>query len=331
VAVARYRADVPDLVIRPYEDADEGPVLDLLAASLGKSVDDRYRRFFQWKHFENPVGRSFMWVAEVESTLAGFRAFLRWRFVDRGGEPVEAVRAVDTATRPELRGMGVFRDLTLHGLDEVKSRGIAFVFNTPNDQSRPGYVKMGWEVIGRIPVQVRPRTPLSVWKMVGSRTAAGLWSLPTEVGADPCETLTDDVVAGLVGQSGGRPPAGRQLTTDRSGAFLRWRYGGFGPVGSRVVGDAALAILRFRGRGGAVECTVGEVLGTDRSDASRAVRSAMRRADATYALAGVGGVCGGRLPGFIATDRLGPLMTWRSVTRASAPELSLALGDVELF
>jgi GNAT superfamily N-acetyltransferase len=326
--VARYRAGVPDLAIRPYEDADEGPVLDLLAASLGKTVDDRYRRFFRWKHLENPFGPSFMWVAEIDGSIAGFRSFLRWRFVQHGGEPIEAVRAVDTATRPDLRGQGVFRELTLHGLDEVRSRGVAFVFNTPNDQSRPGYIKMGWEVIGRIPVQVRPRTPLSVWKMAGSRTAADLWSLPTEVGSDPCETLTDDVVAGLVGQSGGWPPAGRRLATDRSGAFLRWRYGGFGPVGSRVVmGDAALAILRFRGRGDAVECTVGDLLG-DRREASRAVRSSMGHGGATYALAGMGG---GRLPGFITTDRLGPVMTWRSVGGTSAPELSLALGDVELF
>ncbi len=71
------------------------------------------------------------------------------------GEVLRAVRAVDTATDPDYQGQGLFTALTMHGLDEVRADGVDFVFNTPNDQSRPGYLKMGWQTVGELPVAVR--------------------------------------------------------------------------------------------------------------------------------------------------------------------------------
>src|SRR5690606_16791222 len=119
----------------------------------------------------------FMWVGEIEGQLAGFRAFLRWRFIAPDGSRVDAVRAVDTATHPDFQGRGTFRALTLHALDEMNAAGIQFVFNTPNDNSRPGYVKMGWSIEGRVPVKVRPRSLGALWRMTRAKTAAGNWSL----------------------------------------------------------------------------------------------------------------------------------------------------------
>ena len=83
-----------------------------------------------------------------------FRVLMRWEFVEHG-RVVHAVRAVDTATHPDYQGRGIFTRLTLHALDELRHE-IDFVFNTPNDQSRPGYLKMGWQVVGRLPTAVRP-------------------------------------------------------------------------------------------------------------------------------------------------------------------------------
>jgi GNAT superfamily N-acetyltransferase len=314
---------MPALAIRPYEDADEDAVLALLAASLGKTVDDRYRAFFRWKHLENPFGRSFMWVAEVEGSLAGFRSFLRWRFIDPGGEPVEAVRAVDTATSPDFRGMGIFRELTMHGLAEMQAPGIDFVFNTPNDQSRPGYLKMGWAVEGRVPMQVRPRSTMSLLRMARARTAAGTWSLPTTVGV-PVEDLAEDVLGSA------QRAVHDGLATDRSSRFLRWRYGGHRDVASRAVpaGDA-MVLVRFRQRGPAVECTVGDVLGEpDLRTVGRTVVAAMRSGGCDYAIASATSPVGGMLK----VRGLGPIQTRRAVAeRPNVLPLCLALGDVELF
>jgi len=321
-STARYGARVSDLAIRPYEDVDEDQVLALLSASLGKTVDDRYRGFFRWKHLENPFGRSFMWVGELDGRIVGFRSFLRWRFVDPGGEPVEAVRAVDTATHPDAQGMGIFRTLTLHGLEEMRPAGISFVFNTPNDQSRPGYLKMGWRIEGRVPVQVRPRSLAALWRVARARTAAEPWSLPTDVGVG-----IGDLPSGLVTTP---PRGGDRLATHRTAEFLRWRYDDCPAVASRAIltGSGAM-VVRFRARGPAVECTVGDVLG---SAPRRALGSALRRAmgvgGADYALAAAGADISAMVP----VRRLGPMQTRRDLSPGGAGlPLALTLGDVELL
>ena len=73
---------------------------------------------------------------------------MRWEF-QRGDEVFRCVRAVDTATHPDYQGRGLFTRLTKAALPELVADGVKFVFNTPNDQSRPGYLKMGWQAVGR--------------------------------------------------------------------------------------------------------------------------------------------------------------------------------------
>ena len=74
--------------------------------------------------------------------LIGVRLFLPWRF--RQGQSVyRALRPCDTVTVPRARGMGVFRSLTETAMNAVGD-DIDFYFNTPNRQSRPGYLKMGY-------------------------------------------------------------------------------------------------------------------------------------------------------------------------------------------
>jgi GNAT superfamily N-acetyltransferase len=321
--VAGYRAlAVPDIEIRPYDDhADEAAVLELLAVSLGKRLDERYRAFFRWKHHENPFGGSFMWVAEQEGSVVGFRAFMRWRFVDPGGDVVEAVRAVDTATHPDAQGRGIFRRLTLHGLDEMRAEGIAFVFNTPNDQSRPGYLKMGWHVEAQVPMKVRPRSVTALWRMAQARTAAEAESLPVELG----EPVAAHV--GWVRQQ--RPePDRRSLVTDRTEAFVRWRYDGPGVSSRALPVPAGAVVVRFRRRGAAVECTVADVLGSPApAAAAAAVGAAMRAARADYAIAAA------RTPvsRMVTAPRLGPIQTRREVSAPVDLPLALTLGDIELF
>ncbi len=60
--------------------------------------------------------------------------------------------------------------------------GVDVVFNTPNDQSRPGYLKMGWSEVGRVPVAVRLRSALSARRVAGAlRDDAADW-LDAELG-----------------------------------------------------------------------------------------------------------------------------------------------------
>lgn len=325
-----------ELSIRPFEERDRDSVLGLLAASLGWADDAHHAEFFHWKHEANPFGHSFAWVADdLGAGVVGFRTFLRWRFVTPGGAEVEAVRAVDTATAPSHRGAGIFSRLTRHGLDEVEAAGIDVVFNTPNDQSRPGYLKLGWQEVGRLPVQLRPRSLASLPRVLRSRVPAELWSSPSSAGIPAEEALGDDDALSALLDS---QPAPVGWTTQRSVEFLRWRYTGFPALGYRALlaGPTAadgLVVFRLRRRGAGTECALVEVLapGADRRVAGRLAVAALRASGADHAI-GIGG--DRRWPGFVRTARLGPILTSRTVRATPPSEVrswSLVLGDVELF
>jgi GNAT superfamily N-acetyltransferase len=320
-----------ELQIRGYRDNDEPAVLELLQASLGWVPDDQYRRFFVWKHHANPFGRSPAWVALDGERIAGFRIFLRWEF-DHGGAIVRAVRAVDTATHPDYQGRGIFSKLTRNALEELREDGVAFVFNTPNDQSRPGYLKMGWKPVTRLPVYFRPRSLAALLAVARARVPADKWSLPTDAGRSAPEVLSDHVaIERLVRASD--PHDG--LRTRRSAEFLDWRYG-FGPLAYRVMlaGERladGFAVFRLRRRGPAVEAALCDMIGPEPSRATmaRLLRSILRESGADYVIRiGGAGATSFPLPG------QGPTLVWRSVAELVMPpaaEWRLGLGDIELF
>ena len=139
-----------DLTIRVATAADREAIVGLCRASLGWAEGDPNEAFFAWKHDQNAFGASPAWVAVApDGSLAGVRVFLRWQFDTPSEGTISAVRAVDTATHPDWQGKGIFTRLTLGALDELRDDGLDVVFNTPNDQSRPGYLKMGWSEVGQ--------------------------------------------------------------------------------------------------------------------------------------------------------------------------------------
>jgi GNAT superfamily N-acetyltransferase len=327
---------VTDLEIRPATAADRAAIVALLATSLGRDPGDpRYDALFAWKHETNVFGPSPMWVACDGDRLAGFRTLMRWRF-ERDGRLVDAVRAVDTATHPDYQGHGIFTRLTLHALDALREEGVAFVFNTPNDQSRPGYLKMQWRVVGRVPVAVRPRTPAALVRMARSRTAADRWSAPCDAG-EPASAVvgrTDELRALLASQ-----PSSRGLRTARSPEFLAWRYGGDLLPYRCVVApggvDEGVAFFRRRARGPARETVVADVIvrGGDHRAARALARRTARDAGGEYAIrvAEPGAPVTG---GFVRLPRQGPILTWRDVCETGMPPLrdwDVSLGDIELF
>ena len=324
-----------ELEIRELDrDRDGDAVLGLLSSSLGWVPDELHRSFFEWKHEQNPFGRSRAWVAVDRDTVAGFRTFLRWRFT-RAGESLAAVRAVDTATDPRYRGQGLFTLLTRHALEELASEGVAFVFNTPNDQSLPGYLKMGWRTVGRLPAQARPRSLLAATRTLRARAPADLWSEPSAAGEPALDVLCDDdAVTRLLS----RRDDADGVRTDATAEFLRWRYG-FAPLQYRAIratddpGDG-FAIFRVRRRGEAREAALCDVLTPDgdRQVAAQLMRRVARESGADHTVA----LHTGARPraGYVPLPRQGPVLVHRSVRDQTSLPLdswSLTLGDIELF
>jgi GNAT superfamily N-acetyltransferase len=209
--------------------ADEPAVLELLRASMpGDARRWSNAAVWRWKHVHNPFGRSLVLVARDDATgkITGLRAFMAWQYLV-GGAPTLAYRPVDTATDPSCRRMGIFARLTTQALERARAQGAGLMFNTPNQMSVGGYLKMGWTLVTRSRTTVKicsyPRFAL---KYSGSRLFRR--------GAAEASTSSDD---GSVRRFLSDEPAVRSLiaadaawkrdriVTDRSVAYLAWRFG----------------------------------------------------------------------------------------------------------
>lgn len=315
------------LDIRRATVDDRPAITALLRRSLAVGDDPRYDRFLEWKHHENPFGASFEWVALDGSTIVGYRSFLRWQFV--AGDAVwPAVRAVDTATHTDHRNRGVFTAMTMHAIDELRDDGVAWIFNTPNRLSEPGYLKMGWSVLGTVPVSLSVRNPLALRHLRRTRVPSELWSEPV----DGFESVTE-FLARVPETLGEARREGVRWTTNRTPDFLRWRYG-LDDLHYRVLPAGRGGIVfRVRRRGSIREAVVVDHLANEAGAgaphvARRDVHRILRATKADIA------VVAGALRTPRALSIRGPRLTWRPVTDERIPtidQLALRGGDVELF
>ncbi|HEY7107405.1 MAG TPA: GNAT family N-acetyltransferase [Acidimicrobiia bacterium] len=325
-----------DLVVRRASIDDFPGIVELARRALGWSDDDA--AFLSWKHLDNPYGVSPMWVALDGARIAGFRTFMRWEFRFPGGDVVRAVRAVDTATDPDYQGRGIFTRLTLQGIDELAAEGVKLVFNTPNDKSLPGYLKMGWAELGRLPAAVMP-TRLRFFRVLHTaRTAAGRWPVPTELGDAAPDAFADRAVLDAVGDLLATQPAAQGIVTRRTPELFAWRYG-FPPLGYRVLAlptglADGFAVIRRRQRGDAIECVLCDTVvpGGDERLAGRLVRDIRARAECDYIIR----LDHRRLATgpFVRLPRIGPVLACRPLDGSPPPALErwqLSMGDVELF
>lgn len=341
------RAGVSNLVVRPYSNDDRDRVLELLVASLGAGPGGtRSAEFFAWKHLDNPYGRSFMLVGEMDGQIAGFRSFMRWRFRCRE-RTLRAVRAVDTATHPDHQGRGVFSRLTLAALDELRTES-SVVFNTPNDRSLPGYLRMGWTSAGKVPAAVRVKRPLRFLRGVRKvKDESGHSKLPL-VEASPASTVLEHTaqVSRLLNAGDESDP--QRWSTVHDAEFLRWRYGGAPLLDYRVVSEQAegelegAAIFRIRSRGPLVEAAVADVIVAkdDLATARRLLRRVAACAPVDHLICSfpthTTAARAAALCGFVRTGE-GPTLVVNPLAAALTPDPStlsswaLTLGDLEVL
>lgn len=245
-----------------YEDLDE--VLEVLRLSLGETqLLQRTKELFTWKHLDNPFGESILLVAEHSGAIVAMRALMRWVLQTPGGSELNCLRPVDTATHPDFRRRGLFRRLTMEALEQARSEGVHVVFNTPNQESRPGYLKMGWQDVGDVKVMVKPNLSRLI-----------------RDDRDEADIAVDHVaLSGL--ELVERPSQG--LRTRRTTEYGLWRFGSH-PRASyhRYVAGDSSAIVRAGTRKGRTELVISEVTG---GDPKAAIATALRGSRAQYAVA----------------------------------------------
>ena len=196
--------------IREASENDIPEIVKVLKASLGEDQIELSEKVWRYKHIDNPFGNSIVLIAIEDEKIIGVRAFMRWEWQYESNK-YSALRAVDTATHPQHQGKGIFKKLTLKAVDLAKLNNDNFIFNTPNDQSRPGYLKMGWKQVGKIYVGLKPS--LSFLKPKKSQQA---YSIEKNISQTEIEVLCTDWNKMLEAKSG--------LFTPKSAEMLKWRY-----------------------------------------------------------------------------------------------------------
>lgn len=336
---------VEGLELRPGTDADISAVIELMRSALGEGKIPRTREFFLWKHRENPFGASPMWVAEKDGRLVGARLFLRWKW-QCGAGSANAVRAVDTSTHPDFQGAGIFKRLTLGLAEEMKTQGVGFVYNTPNEKSRPGYIKMGWVAAGRVPLWFRPRHPLrAALKLLERRNGSQDEDAEFKDGANS-ESLERLLVA--LGPTWIHHSTAHRYRTPVDTTYLRWRYQRCPAFryDAASVDPRAFVIYRERMRAGLSELTLCDLFFERTPAGARsalaALRQALQRTSADYAAIALhpdpAEAALLTLAGFLPAPNTGPILTIRELAGwQSLPDprrlrnWQASIGDLELF
>jgi predicted N-acetyltransferase YhbS len=200
------------MIIREASVKDTPEIVNVLRASLGETKLPKSEKIWKYKHFDNPFGKSLVLVAEENGMIIGVRAFMKWQW-QLNGKSFFAFRAVDTATHPNHQGKGIFKKLTLRAIEVSKEKGHHFIFNTPNEQSLPGYLKMGWKDVSKLPIQLIPVNPI---RWIKSKN--GNWDYNFDI-----EQREENLLNLLQNYSSIQIPRNK-LFTSKSVDYLKWRY-----------------------------------------------------------------------------------------------------------
>jgi GNAT superfamily N-acetyltransferase len=141
------------LVIRSYRAADAVGVRSVMAASYGPNTTPA--PIFDWWHFGCPVGVSGFQVAEEKGKIVGLQPMELLPYESAGRRLTGAV-LTGVVVHPEFRRRGLFSSLVQACEKEAWRRGADFVTAMPNERSRPGFLKLGCQDLGRRRLLVLP-------------------------------------------------------------------------------------------------------------------------------------------------------------------------------
>lgn len=119
---------------------DDKFIEDFIKVSDSVFKNNFSREFFDKKYTNNIYGESVVVVVYIDGVPSAARAL--WRN-DVDGK--EAYQPGGTCVLEACRGKGVFTEMTKRSTALLPKD--ALIYNFPNDNSFPGYIKMGWRLI----------------------------------------------------------------------------------------------------------------------------------------------------------------------------------------
>jgi predicted N-acetyltransferase YhbS len=310
--------------IREATELDIPEILEVLKASLGETSSKKTEEVWRYKHVDNPFGKSLVLLAVDHDSIIGVRALMKWKW-QLGNQVFSTLRAVDTATHPEHQGKGVFKKLTLRAIEITKEQGGDFIFNTPNTQSLPGYLKMGWVEVDKLKIQVKIANPLYWFDNKADKSYR------------VNNSFLKDQLANLIAKYNTLKVEEDKLCTLKSPEYLLWRYENNPLQKYEVISDQDFYLAGYiKEHTYLKELRITEHICSNESGMlkiNRAVKEFSEKFGAHIITST------GLNSGLGSSGKLGPVLTMRNVNLESRlnQELlqlnkwSYTLGDLELF
>lgn len=208
------------MLIRPAALDDAEQIVSLINMVFGL---DRGREWFYHFHYDNPAGRSVMFVAEDRNgTIVSYRSIVKFRATYMG-TGILCGQLSDACTHPDHRGRGLYGKVNRSAIEDFFSSGGDLVYSFP---SRANYTilvsKFGFKHVMSMRHALFPLKE-DCWSQGGLRVLSRLHSSVFQrskcspISVHPilnCRTLRGITISEY---------NGKVMSFDRSESIMRWR------------------------------------------------------------------------------------------------------------
>lgn len=143
--------------VSDYKDEYLEEMIEMTSEYYGEENDISDVMFIKHEYFSNPAGRSYIKLAldEENNMLAGQYIVISRDFVVLGKRR-KSVLSLNTLTRTDYQGQGIFTTLAEEVYKECKKEKKYFCYGAPNQNSFPGFLnKLRFRNMGEIPLYLK--------------------------------------------------------------------------------------------------------------------------------------------------------------------------------
>ena len=123
---------------------EKASVYKKLASVFKRSFGQNYKKdIFDWKYLSFFSNDSIIQEILIDEKAIGYRGL--WKIKNYPN----AYQCIDTCIHPDYQGKGIFKLSNQHLIKKIGS-----FYNYPNQISKPGYLKSGWEEISKMYIYI---------------------------------------------------------------------------------------------------------------------------------------------------------------------------------
>lgn len=245
--------------VRTIVPNDKAAVLQLLNevfSDVQRSSFTRGDAFWTWKYEANVFGTPILIVAVLDGKIVGFSNLWPWAFKYRG-KIYKGLQPCDSVVHKDYQKYGIFLKMRMKGLQIASEQEYDVIFNFPNQNSLPSYLKMGWNFLGNPTWYIHVLSPVKILiaRFVKSK------SVPISL-----DSKYDLDCAALEKLSFNNADFSKYFATNYVPGYFKWRYTEhpslkYGMVLYEKGHKSIAAIFTIKQNGGVREMIIVDVVG----------------------------------------------------------------------